>query len=353
MWITNISSLAIISSIVIVSNAFRSFQRPRSAAFRASNAVSHEMSTSSAELTEPARSFLDCVRQSVVGARTAYDKGIRLMEVEFPPLPLEYLEDSASSARDIADANTRWAVEFAKSFADIGKVSIIYPDQPELDEAIKYVDEPGGAEPYTNVTLGTCRVDSIKNAQSLDQVLGSIFGATIGGSVEGIEGTAMYIALVSSTQELPDLEKLHLLNPDVPIVFFNLKLDILRGDLGLPLFPSRDLHHRFLSKVTPVYLLRSRSFATSLRRPPFLINYSGVLFRNYPEKFQCILNTGEGKTKVCETLSERPTNKGFRSALTDKLVVPGVPQEELRGNEGNLVWWEKETDKEQSSAWRV
>lgn len=310
------------------------------------------MSTSS-ELTEPARSFLDCVRQSAEGARLAYDNGIKLMEVEFPPLPLEYLEDSSSSARDIADANTRWAVEFAKSFSDIGKVSIIYPDQPELDEAIKYVDEPGGAEPYTNVTLGTCRVDSIKNAQSLDQVLGSIFGATIGGTVEGIEGTAMYIALVSSTQELPDLEKLHLLNPEIPIVFFNLKLDILRGDLGLPLFPSRDLHHRFLSKVTPVYLLRSRSFATSLRRPPFLINYSGVLFRNYPEKFQCILNTGEGNTKVCETLSERPTNKGFRSALTDKLVVPGVPQEELRGNEGNLVWWEKEVDKEESNAWRV
>jgi len=39
-------------------------------------------------------------------------------QVEFPPLPLEFLEDSASSARAIADANTRWALEFAKSFTD-------------------------------------------------------------------------------------------------------------------------------------------------------------------------------------------------------------------------------------------
>ena len=48
--------------------------------------------------------------------------GENLLEVEFPPLPLEYLEDSSSSARDVSDANTRWAIEFAKSFTDtLGK----------------------------------------------------------------------------------------------------------------------------------------------------------------------------------------------------------------------------------------
>ena len=42
----------------------------------------------------------------------------------------------------------------------------------------------------------------------------------------------------------------------------------------------------------------------------------------------------------------------FRKALTDALVVPGVTAEELKGNEGNLVWWEKEVDKECSDKWR-
>lgn len=309
-------------------------------------------STGERTMTQPARSFLDCVKQSVVSTKKMLEEGSSLVEVEFPPLPLEYLEDSASSARDIADANTRWAVEFAQAMTGMGKVSIIYPDQPELDAAIKFVDEPGGENPYQNITLGTIRSDSIKNAQTLDQVIGSIFGATIGGTVEGIEDTKMYVALVSSTQELPDLEKLHNLDKSIPIVFFNLRLDILRGDLGLPLFPGRDLHHRFLSQIKPSYLLRSRSFATSLRKPPFIVNYSGVLYRAYPEPYQCILNIGNDKTKVCSFLNERPTNMVFRKSLTDSLIVPGVTAEELKGNEGNLVWWEKEEDKEESSNWR-
>jgi len=269
------------------------------------------------------------------------------------------LEDSSSSARDIADANTRWATEYARSLSpEVGQVTILYPDEPELNDAIKYVesgDNPlNGRNPYPNVTLATVRADSVGNARSIDQMLGSIFGATFGGEVKPVPGTKLYIAVVSSTQELPDLEKLHSMEPSVPIVFFNLRLDILRGDLGLPLFPSRDLHFRFLSKITPAFLMRSRSFATSLRKPPFIINYSGLLFRKYPEQYQSILNTGNGKNKVVKTSAERPTNLGFRDALTDGLVVPGLTKEELR-SPGNLVWWEKESGaggKEQNKDWR-
>jgi hypothetical protein len=303
------------------------------------------------DTTKPARTFIDCTRQAAICARKALDDGEKLIEVEFPPLPLDFLEDSASSARDIADANTRWAVEFAKSFTDLGKVTIIYPDEAELDSAVQYVDEPGGRDPYTNVSLATIRTDSIRNAQTLDQIIMSVFGATVGGTVEAIKDTAVYVALVSSTQELPDLEKLHKLDPSIPIVFFNLRLDILRGDLGLPLFPGRDLHWRFLTRIRPAYLMRSRSFATSLRKPPFIINYSGVLFRAYPEKFQSILNTGDGKSKTVMTEDERPTNAGFREGLTDALRVSGVTDGELKVAQ-NLVWWEKEMEKEESAKWR-
>lgn len=310
-----------------------------------------------AALTSPPTSFLECVKLSVVGAKAALEKGQKLLEVEFPPLPLDFLEDSSSSARDIADANTRWAIEFAKTMsADVGKVSIIYPDEPELNDAIRYVstgDNPlNGVNPFPNVTLATVRADSLGNAKSIDQIIGSIFGATFAGEIEAVPDTKMYVAVISSTQELPDLEKLHLLDPTVPIVFFNLRLDILRGDLGLPLFPKRELHYRFLSQIVPVYLMRSRSFATSLRRPPFIINYSGLLFRKYPEPYQSILNTGSGKSKLVKTSAERPTNMGFREALTDGLSIPNVPKEELK-SPGNLVWWEKNEDKELHKDWRV
>ena len=88
---------------------------------------------------EPPKTFIDCVKQAAIGTKAALKDGSKLIEVEFPPLPLQVLEDSSSSARDIADANTNWAVKFAEYFTDKGKVSIIYPDQPELDDAIKYI----------------------------------------------------------------------------------------------------------------------------------------------------------------------------------------------------------------------
>eukprot|EP01038_Epipyxis_sp_PR26KG_P005490 gene5490-7601_t len=305
-------------------------------------------------LVYPPNTFVDCVKQSVASVKAALDNNIKLVEVEFPPLPLEYLEDSSSSARDIADANTRWAIEFARDFTDLGQISIIYPDQPELDDALVYVKKEFGSVENLNrnISLATIRADSIKNAKSLDQIFMSVFGATVGGVVEGIPNTKMYIAVVSSTQELPDLEKLHNIDPSIPIVFFNLRLDVLRGDLGLPLFPNRELQYRFLSNILPAYMLKSKSFATSLRKPPFIINYSGVLFRSYPQPYQSILNIGNGKNKLAKSNSERPTNMEFRENLTNQLKVPGVSADELNVK-GNLVWWEKDLDKMLSKNWII
>ena len=81
-------------------------------------------------------------------------------------------------------------------------------------------------------------------------------------------------------------------------VFFNLRLDVLRGDLGLPLFPGRDLQYRFLSKIRPAFILKPSTFATTIKQPPFVVNYSGQLFRAYPEEYQIILNTGNGKSRM-------------------------------------------------------
>ena len=81
------------------------------------------------------------------------------------------------------------------------------------------------------------------------------------------------------------------------------------------------------------------------------MNYSGVLYRNYPAPFQSILNTGSNKSKVVKSSPERPTNMDFKDSLTAALQIKGVSQDELKTG-GNLVWWEKELDKEQSSNWR-
>lgn len=183
------------------------------------------------------------------------------------------------------------------------------------------------------------------------------------GKVLPIYSSDLYISVISSGQELPDLEALHQADPDKPIIFFNLNLETHRGDLGLPAFPSKDLHYRFLSRIKPVYLLRTRQYAQTLSRPPFILNYQvrlyfflgwwglvvgkignkhkalvhqscprsnqpthntrslgclfgtmhqGALFRTYPGGYQCLLDTGSGRYRRVDTLKGRPPLSGFK-----------------------------------------
>ena len=97
------------------------------------------------------------------------------------------------------------------------------------------------------------------------------------------------------------------------------RLDTLRGDLGLPAFPGRDVHHDFLCKVKPVYYMRPRAYSLSLSVPPFLIAYSGVLFRRYPEGFQTLLDRGRGTYRRVNVQADRPALGSFKSQLTASL----------------------------------
>jgi len=60
------------------------------------------------------------------------------------------------------------------------------------------------------------------------------------------------------------------------VVLFNLKLQILRGDLGLPFFPGKDLHNNWLCKALPVYHVRPVG-RPSLLYPPNIAMLRGVL----------------------------------------------------------------------------
>ena len=105
------------------------------------------------------------------------------------------------------------------------------------------------------------------------------------------------------------------------LVCFNLKLDVLRGDLGLPAFPPKDVHHNFLCKVKPVYYMRPRSYSLSLSVAPFLIAYSGVLFRRYPEEWQTLLDRGKSSYRRVANAADRPNLGTFKSQLTAALKL--------------------------------
>jgi hypothetical protein len=275
--------------------------------------------------------------------------GYQLLEVEFPPLSAKVLEMDDVSAYVVAQANLKLAIDFSKFFAQDGKkVAIMLPDEAEAEIAVE--NNGGSATPHPGVVISSLRKSEEGDTRFFkpEQVLLSLFGSGSGGSVRPIEDIDMYVCIVASAQELPDIEELSKLDPDKTIVMYNLKLDVLRGDLGAPAFPSKDFQDRFLSTVKPVYLLRTRQYSRSTSRPPFIVNYQGCLFRSYPGQFQTLLDTGNGSYRRVTGSDFRPALGEFKEQLTQALRDEGVLEEEgktlnfLRTGYKTTTWWEEE-----------
>lgn len=180
-----------------------------------------------------------------------------------------------------------------------------------------------------------------------------MFGGGNTGDVKPLPDIDMYICVVVSAQELPDIEELHnqVKDDGVPIVFYNLKLDVLRGDLGAPAFPPKAFHDRFLSLVKPVYYLRTRQYSRSTSKPPFLVNYQGCLFRAYPGQFQSLLDTGTGSYRRLMGNDVRPALGEFKEQLTQALRDEGVLSKDegsalsfLRTGYKTTTWWEEDRE---------
>lgn len=78
-------------------------------------------------------------------------------------------------------------------------------------------------------------------------------------------------------------------------VLWNLELDTLRGDLGLLGLPPKDIHYSFLSYFKPAFYVRQRDYSKSVAVAPFIVNYSGCLFREYPGPWQVMLRQDNGE----------------------------------------------------------
>ena len=316
-----------------------------------------ESASSSPRLTRTPASFGECIAQAQQATRRAMDDGYRLVEVEFPPLPVALMEDVSSSADDIMKANVNLGLDFAQCFAAEGKIKLIYPDEFEATRAQEIL---GTTMPHPNVTIHNLRSPATANAGSFDQLFANFFGKR-SGDLNPPEESTMYVCLGFSCQELPDIEELHKLYPETPIVGFNLKLDAARGDLGLPAFPPRDLHDRFLSRFKPAYLLRTRSYALSLPRPPFVLSYQGALFRSFPEPFQTLLDVGDGRYKSVDVRDARPALGEFKDILTNNLQLGENEDTEsllgkMRKGVVNKTWWERLVDDPEAKedpSWRT
>jgi len=324
----------------------------------------------------PPASFFQLQQDCLAAAQRAIADNQKLLEVEFPPLPANVLELDDVSAYDVAQANLQLAVEFAKgmvgSSAPVEQVAILLPDEDEKAIAIeRYTGKSRdqvNKDTY-NVEKGVT-VSSLRRSEEGDerlikpeQTFLNLFGMgdepNRSSDIKPVNGTDLYIILVASAQELPDVEALASQVPDVPIIFYNLKLDILRGDLGAPAFPPKSFQDRFLSRVKPVYYLRTRQYSRSTPTPPFLINYQGCIFRSYPGQYQTLLDTGTGSYRRLLGNDIRPGLGEFKEQLTQALREEGVlPETEggaldfLRVGYKTTTWWEDERE-QASMEWRT
>lgn len=161
----------------------------------------------------------------------------------------------------------------------------------------------------------------------------------------------------ASTVELPTLEEyVNTIAKERPVVLWNLELETLRADLGLFGFPPKDLQYRFLARFLPAFFLRTRDYSKSVAVAPFVINYSGALFREYPGPWQVMLKQDNGEL-AC--IAENKTRYTLGETKEELLTAMGLNTEKEGGNEyflrrgfATATWWENDTDKEEVPTWR-
>jgi Domain of unknown function (DUF1995) len=304
----------------------------------------------------PPASFYELQQDCVRATRLARKDGYKLLEVEYPPLPANVLEMDDVSTYDVLQANIKLILDYAKGLlassdtdtaTAVRKIAILLPDQAEADFAIEKI---GSKNPYPGIIVTSIREVDPNDLRFIrpEQILLGLFGGTSNGAVKAIDDVDVYICLSSSAQELPDIEELHTLDPTKTIILFNLKLDVLRGDLGAPAFPSKDFQDRFLSRVKPVYYLRTRQYSRSTPNPPFLVNFQGCLFRTYPGQYQTLLDTGNGRYRRIKGNTIRPALGAFKQELIDELISQKVLADEgstfnfLRTGYKTTTWWEED-----------
>jgi len=309
------------------------------------------------QLAPPPQTMAQCLQQAQDATVAAIQDGDILMDVEFPPLSADLMEDPNTSAEDLAGANTRLAIKYALNVAStLGKkVAIMYPDQPELERAVEL---SGSNAPQPGVSLHSLRAgwgEAESPAQAFFALLGK--GKEM---VREVPDVDIYVCLTFSAQELPDVEELDTREGSKkPIILFNLKLDTQRGDLGLPAFPSKDLQWRFLSRAKAVYYLRTRQYTLSLPTPPFVINYQGAIFRQYPGPFQCLLDTGKTFRPV-STSARRPALGEFKETITQALKIESKGEDSenkgakfFRTGIKAITWWEEDKQRQElHTDWR-
>lgn len=302
-------------------------------------------------------SYTELVDDAVASIVFAVQDDVKRMEVEFPAV--SNVDGYKGSSDLYIDSNVQLAIAAArKIFSTTAmKVHILLPDEPEYRRAYQLFK--AALDASEGVSLGHL-LEGKKNFMSALSARFAVIGESCPDPIDAAEKADMYMCVNASTIELKDLESYasERVGSGKPLITWNMELDNLRADLGLLGFPPKDLQYRFLSAFKPVFYIRQRDYSKTVAVAPFIINYSGALFREYPGPWQVMLRQDNGVYAcVAEDASRRYGLGEFKAELTKAMGLDVEPEGStmafLRTGYKTSTWWEDDIELEKSSGWRT
>jgi len=306
-------------------------------------------------MTYRPQSFEEMVDDAAGSVKEGIAAGLTRMEVEFPPLPTQL--DGYKGASDLfIDANVQLSLAGARRLAEAGrKVHLVMPDQGEYDRTYRMFKPAMGLMP-AGVTLG-----HLKEGQGRQFSFEGLFNESGPDSAPAGQQADTYIVINATSVELTNVrEYVNRMAPPESkkvVVLWNLELETLRGDLGLFGYPSKEMQLQFLCQFRPVFFLRLRDYSKSVNVAPFLVNYSGALFREFPGPWQVMLKQDNGEYAcIAEDLTRYNLGElkmELQRAMGLNTEADGSVAQIFREGFKNSTWWEDEYETEASHEWRI
>eukprot|EP00667_Euglena_gracilis_P009725 EG_transcript_9889 len=302
--------------------------------------------------------YQEIVQDAVAALLRGMATGQRLLEVEYPVLPTgaEY----STEGNLWEDACFLQALDAARLLHKERqfKIHILLSDNVALGRFTNSFAKEIAELPY--VTVGSPKGRPTNPLTAAWQAFGGIGTSdeTFRRALEGEKVADLFLVILDSAYELGDIEQYY--NEKVgehqTFVLWNPELDTLRADLGLPGYPSEDLHYRFYCKFLPVFFIRPREYSKTVFETFTTFDYEGALFREFPGPWQVMYKQkGRGLVSMAQK-RRRYSLYQFKQELLKSLGMAdpeGSFGADLEKGVRKATWFEEENDLEVSKTWRL